>query len=363
MAGDRLRSHVPFVHGFVRQHRGTGKIADREDVGHVGPSLRIHRDHAAIVDHDPRLVQSQISTVGDPAGRDQYGVVGDRFSGCVRPFEPRPQAVRTRVEARQAGVEQDAIEAASVISLPHLHQVTIGPRHQPIRGFDDVEAGPEGGIHRPQLKPDHTASDDQQTLRTLRQGERRGRVEDARIVGQAWQTRRARTRRDDRVCEAQRLWRVAAVDRERVWIGEPSVAAHDRHLARLRHRRQPRGEPTNRGILPSAQPIQVDHRLAERHPVGGERARGVDHRTGVEQRFRRNTADVQTHTPQRRMPFDQHRAQSEIGGAKRRRVAAGPRPQHQAIVRVAHSNVRRMSDNTPANALVKRAAAAPSMTR
>ena len=48
----------------------------------------------------------------------------------------------------------------------------------------------------------------------------------------------------------------------------------------------------------------------------------------VQQRFRRNAADVQAHAAQRRIALDEHRLLAEIGRAESRGVAAGPGAQH-----------------------------------
>src|SRR5260363_337883 len=86
--------------------------------------------------------------------------------------------------------------------------------------------------------------------------------------------------------------------------------------------------------------------------------------SSVQQRFRRNAADVQTDAAKRGFAFDQYRFQSKIGCAKRRRVAAGSCAQHQYVTfEILHSSARRKSVNNRASVALKRAAAAPSMTR
>ena len=47
-------------------------------------------------------------------------------------------------------------------------------------------------------------------------------------------------------------------------------------------------------------------------------------RRDVQQRLRRDAADVETYAAERRVALDQHRLHAEIGGAERGAVAAGP---------------------------------------
>ena len=56
-----------------------------------------------------------------------------------------------------------------------------------------------------------------------------------------------------------------------------------------------------------------------------------DHLGDVQQRLRRDAADVQAHAAQRRVALDQHHLLAEIGGAERRGVAAGPGAEHQHL--------------------------------
>ena len=69
-------------------------------------------------------------------------------------------------------------------------------------------------------------------------------------------------------------------------------------------------------------------RLAERDAVRAHLVRLLDDARGVQQRFRRNAADVQAHAAERRPALDERDLEPEIGGAKRRRVAAGPGADH-----------------------------------
>ncbi len=55
------------------------------------------------------------------------------------------------------------------------------------------------------------------------------------------------------------------------------------------------------------------------------------HERRVQQRLRRNTADVQAHAAERRVAFDEHRLHAEVGGAERGRVTAGAGAEHEHV--------------------------------
>ena len=81
-------------------------------------------------------------------------------------------------------------------------------------------------------------------------------------------------------------------------------------------------------VLVAAQLVERDLRLAE---VDAEirRMRGfVDHRRRMQQRLRRNAADVEADAAERGIAFDQHRIQAQIGGAERGGIAAGTGAEH-----------------------------------
>ena len=176
--------------------------------------------------------------------------------------------------------------------------------------------------------------------------ERAGRVHDARVlVRDAGQLDRARAGGDDRVVEGDRARAVLARDLEHVRAGEARLAADDADLARLRHPRQPAGQlADDRSSFHVAQRVEVDLRRAERDAVLGQRLRLGDHLRDVQQRLRRDAADVEADAAEHRVALDHHDVEAEVGGAERRRVAAGPGAQHE------HARRARRRARTPAGA-------------
>ena len=97
-----------------------------------------------------------------------------------------------------------------------------------------------------------------------------------------------------------------------------------RTLALLREGIEAIRELANYAALPADELRRIDRRLAERDAARAHLVRFLDDARGVQQRFRRNTADVQAHAAERRPALDERHLEPQIGGAKCRRVPAGP---------------------------------------
>ena len=141
----------------------------------------------------------------------------------------------------------------------------------------------------------------------------------------------ARARREDRGVERDPA-RAGRASPPRRSCGEASRAAPvtTSTLRCFASWREPAGEPLHDRVLVRAQLGEVERRRAERHAVLGERRRLADRERHVQQRLRRDAADVQADAAERRVALDEHDALAEICGAKRRGVAARARRRARA---------------------------------
>ncbi len=151
------------------------------------------------------------------------------------------------------------------------------------------------------------------------------------IVGEEGQRCGLRSRRDDAVVKRHRA--VGHGDR----VG-PAEAG--------RRRGSPRPCAAWRGGQPAGElarrPTASTTAAPPRRCVGSPNADAVrghllglgDDAGGVQERLGGDAADVQAHAAQRLVALDQHRLQPEVGGAKRRRVAArsGADDEHLRVV-------------------------------
>src|SRR5690606_25762244 len=79
---------------------------------------------------------------------------------------------------------------------------------------------------------------------------------------------------------------------------------------------------------PAAKLVGIDPRLAEVDTAPGHLLRLLDDASGVEQRLRRDAADVEADAAERRPALDQRDVEPEVRRAERRRVAARARAEH-----------------------------------
>ncbi len=151
------------------------------------------------------------------------------------------------------------------------------------------------------------------------------------VVREAGDARRLRAGGDDAVVERHRLDAVLGLDREQVRRHELAAPFDDGDLALLGHAAEAAGQLGDHAVLELAQPLEIDLGLAEREAHVGSFLGVGDHLGGVEQRLRRDAADVEADAAQARVALDQHHLLAEVGGAEGGGVAAGARAQHQDV--------------------------------
>jgi hypothetical protein len=179
-------------------------------------------------------------------------VVELRFLRRALAFEGHLQPFLRGFDLGGFGLQHDVVETASVERLPNLHQVPVRPTHQAVEHFDYVEPGAQRRVHRAHFQAYDAAADDEHVLRTRAQFQRRGRVDDARIVRNERKPRRLRPGRDDRIPERGHLAPVFRFHGEMVRPGESAGALQYRHFAQARHAGKPAGELADHLALPCA---------------------------------------------------------------------------------------------------------------
>ncbi len=103
-------------------------------------------------------------------------------------------------------------------------------------------------------------------------------------------------------------------------------------LARLGHAGQAAGELLDHAVLEARAACRC-RSPARRSvmPWSGSVLDLVHHRGGVQQRLRRDAADVQAHAAERGVALDQHGLHAEVGAAEGGRIAAGAGAEHQHL--------------------------------
>ncbi len=138
-----------------------------------------------------------------------------------------------------------------------------------------------------------------------------------------------RSRRDDAVVEGDHFPAVLRLHLERMRRRELRLALDEGHLAHLCESGKALGELRDDAVLPGAQFLEVGLRRAERDAEVAHLLGVRDDARRVQQRLRRNAADVEADAAERRVALDEHDLLAEVGGAKCRGVAAGTRAEHE----------------------------------
>ena len=305
-------------------------VADREDVRHVGAHLLVDRDEATLVDVARRRLGADRAAVRHAPDRDQHAVEGLRRRRLLA-LEAAPAARRARPRCPspwcRAGSARSGRGCASRAGAP-------GRGSQPgIRlggQFDDADARAERIVDAGHLQTDDAAADHQQAAGELRQLERAGRIDDARIVGQARQPHRLGAGGDDALLEADAFGAAGAASPPARSGRRSARAAHDLDLALLGEHRESAGQ--------LADDLRSSRRAASRRSICG--APKATPRSAISSASSMTLAACSSalegmqptfrHTPPSVAPaLDQRHLEAEVGGAEGGGVAARAGTEHQ----------------------------------
>ena len=140
----------------------------------------------------------------------------------------------------------------------------------------------------------------------------------------------------DAACEPHAMMQLSKRDRavadlDAVGAGELRGSVDDLDLALAREALEPAGQLFDDRLLPPPQRIEVDVRLIEVDAVGAHLLRLGDHPRGVQQRLRRDAADVQTDAAEPFVALDEDRLQPQVGRPERCGVAARTGSEHEHL--------------------------------
>ena len=159
--------------------------------------------------------------------------------------------------------------------------------------------------------------------------ERAGRIDDARIVRQIRQADRFGAGGDDAVLEgdalAPRRRPLTSISCGETNLPVPRITSTLRCFASIA--RPPVSLPTILFFQSRSLAASICG-LPKCTPCAAHRFRFLDDLRGVQQRLRRNAADVEADAAELRPALDQRDFQAEIGGAERGGVAAGAGAEH-----------------------------------
>ena len=212
-----------------------------------------------------------------------------------------------------------------------LDQVGVGAGDELVHQLHDGDARAQLGVDGGHLEPDDPAAEHEQPPGDVLDLERGGRVEHPRVVVRdEGQAHRLGAGRDDRLVEPDDAGpSVRARDLDAVRRDEAAGPLQRRDLALLGQPGQAPDELADDAVLPRPQPVQVDGRGPEGQAVLAHLLGLGDHLRGVQQRLRRDAADVEADPAQGVAAVDDHDLEPEVGRAERRGVAAGAGAEHE----------------------------------
>jgi hypothetical protein len=337
LTGGYLGGDPALVGRLVGQHRLAGDVPDRQDVRHVGALLLVDRDVAALVDQDAGVLRADRPAVGGAADGHQDTIEDVAVRGCW-PLEACPQPGLARLDGGDLGVEVDVLVPAVDALGERADDVGVRARDDLVHQFDHGDPRAELVVDGGHLQADDPAADHQQAAGHRRHLERAGGVNDPGvIVRDERQADRLGADGDDRLVEADCRRAAVRADLNLAGGDEPAGALDGADLALAREARQAAGEPADDAVLPAAQDVQVDPRVAEADTAGAHLPGFGDHLGGVQQRLGRDAAHVQADPAEDGLPVDQGHLLAEVGGAEGGRVAARSGAEHQDFgVHVSH---------------------------
>ena len=220
--------------------------------------------------------------------------------------------------------------------MQRLDQIAIGPGQQAVGQFDDAHLAAEFGIDGSHFEADVAAADDEQRSRARRPDSSApvesmirgvGRSKAGIFVGREPVARMQCSK------VSRSVWpgAVEPVEPQRGRILEVAAGVDDLDVAALGQLLQPAGECVDHLLFAGAQLVDIDLRRLEVDAPAGHFLRLADHAGDVQQGLRRNAAAQQADAAQPRLGFDERDLASQIGGQKRRRIAAGATSQDNQL--------------------------------
>ena len=159
-------------------------------------------------------------------------------------------------------------------------------------------------VHGTHFQTDDTTAHNQQALRHFFQFQCVGGVPYAWIfVRNKWQFNRTRARCDDGVVEVDHGFAVFTFHFQSVCSGEFTQTVYHFHFTAFRHTSQTAGQLSDNFLFPGTNFVDIGFRFAEDDTVLSQRFGFFDNFCYVQQRFRRDTANVQTNTAQGAVTF------------------------------------------------------------
>ena len=321
--GNIVGAGQAFIFGLVSQHRAFHHVADGPDAGHFGGKIMIDRHAALCIERKPGRSQVQAVGIGPAADGKQHHIGCDGFG-----------------RAAGSGFDRDRRTVAGAFHVHHLgggfqlHTLFLHDARKGISHFDIHRRHDARGIfhHRhpgTQTPPDAahfqadiSAADHHQMLGNLGQAQRFGGGDDHFPIGRhAGQQRDFGTGGDDEVPGGDD----AVTHLNRLCIDEAGFALHPLHLVLLEQHLDAAGEFLHGLVLLAQQDGKIEGDIVGLHAELGQMPAGqfLIQMAAVEQRLRRDAANVEAGAAQRRALLHAGHLQAMLRRANGSDITAG----------------------------------------
>src|ERR1700736_4312514 len=321
-----LRNRDALFLSLVSQHRTGDHVADREYVVHAGLEIMIHHDAAALVGRDAARLEAEPGRVGHAADRDQHHVRLDRLGRAARgrlDLGPCAIACSDHRGDFRCGPKRHPLLLQEALELPANFRVHAG--QDAVEEFDHDHFRAESAPHRAQLEPDDARTDHEEPFRYLVEHQRAGGGDDALLVDvDAVEPRHVGAGGDYDRLGVERL--ALAIGRDLDLAGREDAANADVAVDLVLLEQE--GDALDVAVDPfvlerhhggkiEPRPAHVDAHAAEHLAVFLVALRRV------QERFRRNAADVETGAPEGLFLLDHRDLHAELRRPNGAHVAAG----------------------------------------
>jgi hypothetical protein len=299
----------------------------------------IHLDLPRLLTFTPAGFEAEAVGVRPAPDRDQHHVRLDRLGlaalcGLNRESDAALRPLRLRHLGGGAKLEALLLEDPGRF----LADLAVHPGQDLVQIFDDGDLRAEATPYGTELEPDDAAAYDDEAVRHLRKLERAGGIDDPLLIDlHARQRRHRGSGGDDDVLGAI----FGAGDVDAVRRSEAAVPLQPGHLVLAEQEFDASGEPLHGLAAPAVHGIQVQLHRAQLHAPFGQRAVGgfLEQLGSVQQRLRRDAADIEAGAAERLPALDAGRLQPQLRRPDRGNIAARPGADHYHVkVSISHSN-------------------------
>jgi len=289
---------------------------------------------------DADCLEPQSLGAGPPTDRDHNHIRREALP--LDALELQGQVILSCLYSRHLGGEFELDPRSREHALQSRAELAVHARDDMVEHLDDGHCGAEPLPHRAELEPDITAADDDEPARDAAERQGAGRRDNPLLVDfDARQRSAFRAGRDD--------------DRGRLDILPSTVRAGDDNPPRPRNlppalepidlvlaeqKLDASGQGRHDLVFAAHHRREVECRLADPDPVLGELASGFgEFMGGLQQRLRRDAADVEAGPAEADAALDASRCEPELGGSDRRDVTPRTGPYDDDVVTIAHGAI------------------------